>query len=367
MIFRRALLRELTSNAAYVFVVLVAILVTQFLVKLIGVASTGSLPTEGLLPLVGFRLISQLPPLMVISMFVAILLTLSRSWRDSEMSIWMSSGQSLISWVRPIMYFSIPVLIVAATLSMALSPWAEKRSTEYRRILEARDELSFLAPGLFQEMKRNRQVFFVEGVDLVNGKIKNVFVFADDPNGQWVVRAEQGSVPATEEGGDRYVVLENGRRVKRSGPQSLPTEYEFSKFDRYGIRMSGNDVRNDPFEERAIDTFTLLEKGTPSAMGWVFYRISVPLWGLALALLAIPMAYVNPRLGRSVNLIIAILLLMVTLNIMSIAQTRIAEEKLSFVSAMLIFHLSMVGIVAAVFYRRYRGTVFAWPWHSASR
>ena len=107
MIFRRALLRELTINAIYVFVVLVAIFVAQILVKLIGAASAGSLPTEALMPLVGFRIITLLAPLVVVSTFVAILLTLSRSWRDSEMAIWMSSGQSLLSWIRPVMMFEI--------------------------------------------------------------------------------------------------------------------------------------------------------------------------------------------------------------------------------------------------------------------
>jgi lipopolysaccharide export system permease protein len=361
MIFRRSLLRELTTNAAYVFVVLVAILVTQFLVKLIGAASTGSLPTEGLLPLVGFRLISQLPPLMVIAMFMAILLTLSRSWRDSEMAIWMSSGQSLASWIRPIMYFAVPTLIVAAVLSMALSPWADKRSAEYRRILEARDELSLVAPGIFQEMRRNRQVFFVESVDLLNGKIKNVFVFADDPNGQWLTRAEKGFI-LTDERGDRYIVLENGRRVKRAGAQAPPTEYEFARFERYGVRVNSDEIRDGPLEERATDTLTLLQRGTPSAMGWVFYRTSVPIAGFFLALLAIPLAYVNPRLGRSINLIVAILLLMTTLNIMNIMQTRISDSKISFAVAMLMFHTTLALIVLAVFYRRYRGVVFAWPW-----
>jgi lipopolysaccharide export system permease protein len=372
MIFRRALLRELMTNGAYVFVVLVAILVTQFLVKLIGAASTGSLPTEGLLPLVGFRLISQLPPLIVIAMFVAILLSLSRSWRDSEMAIWMSSGQSLLSWVRPVMYFALPCLIVATVLSTALSPWAERRSAEYRKILEARDELSLLAPGLFQEMRRNRQVFYVEGVDLLNGRIKNVFVFADDATQPSITRADQGFI-YTDERGDRYVVLQDGRRVKRLGTAAAPgtppnlNEYEFAQFERYGVRMNATEVKDDPTEERATDTLTLLDKGTPSGMSWVFYRLSVPLAGLFLALLAIPMAYTNPRLGRSINLIIAILLLMTTLNVMNIAQTRISDGKLSFTMAMIVFHSALAALVAVVFYRRYRGTVFVWPWQRAAR
>jgi lipopolysaccharide export system permease protein len=280
----------------------------------------------------------------------------------------MSSGQSLLSWVRPVMYFAVPCVIVAAVLSTALSPWAERRSAEYRRILEARDELSLLAPGLFQEMRRNRQVFYVEGVDLLNGRIKSVFVFADDATQPSITRADQGFI-YTDERGDRYVVLENGRRVKRLGvtpaagvPPNL-NEYEFAQFERYGVRMNATEVRDDPLEERATETLTLIEKGTPSSMGWVFYRLSVPLAGLFLAMLAIPMAYTNPRLGRSVNLIIAILFLMTTLNIMSTVQTRISDDKLSFFSAMFIFHSALAMLVAVVFYRRYRGTVFVWPWH----
>jgi lipopolysaccharide export system permease protein len=361
MIFRRALLRELTVNAMYVFVVLVAILITQFLVRLIGQASSGALPTEGLLPLVGFRLLAQLPPLIVIAVFIATLLTLSRGWRDSETPIWMSAGHSLVAWIRPVLTFAIPLLMVASTLSLLLSPWAERRTVEYRRILEARDELSILAPGLFQERRRDKQVFFVESTDLLNGKIRNVFVHSDDPNGAWVTRAKEGAI-VTDSNGDRYVVLENGKRVRRTGANTEPTEYEFASFARYGVRMNASEIRDDPFEERATDTLTLLERGTPSARGWVFYRISIPIAGLLLVLLAIPLAYVNPRLGRSVNLIIAVLLLMTTLNLISITQAQITKQAIALPTALVMFHGALALAVAALFYRRQRGAIFTPPW-----
>ncbi len=357
MIFRRALLRELTTNAIFVFVVLVAIFVAQILVKLIGAASAGSLPTDALLPLVGFRIITLLAPLIVISAFVAILLTLSRAWRDSEMAIWMSSGQSLLSWIRPVMMFALPMLAVAMVLSTILSPWAERRSVEYRRVLEARDELSIVAPGIFQELRKKRQVYFVEGVNLIDGKIKNVFVFADDPAGPSLVRAEQGFL-YQDKGGDRYVILENGHRVKHTSATAGPNEYELASFERYGIRMTGNEVKDDPLEERAKETMALLSEATPSGLGQVFYRLSVPLAGIALALLAIPLAYVNPRLGRSINLIIAILLLMITLNVMNIMQSQIDKQAISLPAALVVFHGTLALIVFAIFYRRYRGVVF---------
>jgi lipopolysaccharide export system permease protein len=361
MIFRRALLRELTLNATYVFVVLVAILVTQFLVRLIGAASSGSLPSEGLLPLVGFRLLSQLSPLIVIAVFISTLVTLSRGWRDSETPIWMSAGQSLAAWIRPVMSFAVPLIILAAVLSIFLSPWAERRTVEYRNILEARDELSVLAPGIFQEMRRNRQVFFVESTDLLRGRINNVFVYADDPNGAWVTRAEKGSI-YQDERGDRYVILENGKRIRRVGAQAEPTEYEFASFERYGVRMNANEIREDPLQERATDTATLLESGTPTAHAWVFYRLSIPIAGLLLALLAIPLAYVNPRLGRSINLIIAILLLMITLNLINITQTQIGRQAIGLVPALVLFHGLLALAVAAFYYRRHLGAVCVWPW-----
>ena len=357
MIFRRALLRELTVNAIFVFVVLVAIFVAQILVKLIGAASAGSLPTDALMPLVGFRIITLLAPLIVISAFVAILLTLSRAWRDSEMAIWMSSGQSLLSWIRPVMLFSLPMFAVSMVLSTMLSPWAERRSVEYRRVLEARDELSIVAPGIFQELRKKRQVYFVEGVNLIDGKIKNVFVFTDDPAGPSLVRAEQGFL-YQDKSDDRYVILENGHRVRRITATSGPNEYELASFERYGIRMTGNEIKDDPLEERAKETMALLKEATPSGLGQVFYRVSVPLAGIALALLAIPLAYVNPRLGRSINLIIAILLLMITLNVMNIMQSQIDKQAINLPVALVIFHGTLALIVFAIFYRRYRGVVF---------
>jgi lipopolysaccharide export system permease protein len=357
MIFRRALLRELTTNAIFVFVVLVAIFVAQILVKLIGAASAGSLPTEALLPLVGFRIITLLAPLIVISVFVAILLTLSRSWRDSEVAIWMSSGLSLLAWIRPVMLFAAPALLVSLALSTLLSPWAERRSVEYRRVLEARDELSIVAPGIFQELRKKRQVYFVEGVNLIDGKIKNVFVFADDPAGPSLVRAEQGFL-YQDTSGDRYVILENGHRVKHVSVKATANEYELASFERYGIRMTGNDVKDDPLEERAKETMTLLKEATPSGLGQVFYRLSIPIAGITLALLAIALAYVNPRLGRSINLIIAILLLMSTLQLMNVMQTQIDRQAISLPMALVVFHGILALVVFAVFYRRYRGVVF---------
>ena len=146
--------------------------------------------------------------------------------------------------------------------------------------------------------------------------------------------------------------------VKRVSVKASPNEYELASFERYGIRMTGGEVKDDPLEERAKETMTLLQEATPSGLGQVFYRLSVPIAGIALALLAIPLAYVNPRLGRSINLIIAILLLMNTLNLMNVMQSQIDKQSISLPMALVAFHGTLALIVFAIFYHRYRGVVF---------
>ena len=57
----------------------------------------------------------------------------------------------------------------------------------------------------------------------------------------------------------------------------------------------------------------------------LFWRISVPISALVLTLLAVPLAYVNPRMGRSFNLVAAAFLYMLYSNCLNIVQSLIAQ------------------------------------------
>ena len=56
----------------------------------------------------------------------------------------------------------------------------------------------------------------------------------------------------------------------------------------------------------------------------------MPLGLLVLALLAIPLGYVNPRVGRSANLIIAVLVFVVYHNGLSITKAWVGQGRLAF-------------------------------------
>ena len=48
------------------------------------------------------------------------------------MIVWFTSGQSLTAWIRPILMFATPLVVIIGVLSLGLSPWAEEKTQQYR-------------------------------------------------------------------------------------------------------------------------------------------------------------------------------------------------------------------------------------------
>ncbi|MBK6396516.1 MAG: LPS export ABC transporter permease LptG [Betaproteobacteria bacterium] len=222
MIFRRTLVRELTATAIGLFVILAAILFTNLVLRLLAQAAGGAVAPDGILALLGFAALVRVNILLAVALFLTVLLTLSRWHRDSEMIVWMTSGQSITALLKPILWFSAPFLVAILALSLFLSPWAEKRKAEFERQLESRDELAFVTPGLFREFRSANLVVFIESINTFDGTIRNVFMHSidDEKDSTTVAR-----VARLQEGHDgaRYVVLEDGRRYEGfAGQPGLP-------------------------------------------------------------------------------------------------------------------------------------------------
>ncbi|MEW6689799.1 MAG: LptF/LptG family permease, partial [Pseudomonadota bacterium] len=149
MIFQRSLLREFANLAVAVFLALFLIALTTRLIRLLGQAAGGKIPSDAVVAFLGFSALSVLPVLLSLTLFITVLLELSRGWRDSEMMIWFNSGLSLASWVRPVLTFAAPLVAVIALLSFFISPWAAQMSEQYRSRVDSRDDISRVEPGAF--------------------------------------------------------------------------------------------------------------------------------------------------------------------------------------------------------------------------
>ncbi|MDE2004338.1 MAG: LPS export ABC transporter permease LptF, partial [Betaproteobacteria bacterium] len=290
MIFRRSLVRELTATAVGLFLILLAILFTNLVLRLLARAAGGTVAPEGILALLGFNALFYFNILLSVALFLTVLLTLSRWYRDSEMIVWFTSGLSLVDWLRPILLFAAPFLVAIIVLSLYLSPWAEQRKLEFEQQLKSRDDISLVTPGLFREFPRANLVVFVQSVNPLNNTVRNVFLHSIEDKQDSTTVAARGKLEDMPNG-DRFIVLEHGRRY-----QGTPgtADYRIVEFERLGRRIEPSEVRAVPTSTKALPTPALLVTDDRVDRAELFWRISVPISALVLTLLAVPLAYVNP-------------------------------------------------------------------------
>jgi lipopolysaccharide export system permease protein len=348
MIFQKTLLRELTNAALASFVVLLGIALTTQLVRLLGEAATGAITSTGVWALIGLTLVSYLPVLLSLTLFIAVLMTLTRCYRDSEMVVWFSSGKSLTDWIKPVLLFAAPLVFTIAVLSLVLSPWSVGKAEEFRHLMESRDDVSAVSPGIFRESHQAERVYFVEEVLGKENLVANVFVSSVQNQKLGVMVARRG-FQETMANGDRFLVLLNGRRYEG---EPGTAEYRIFEFGRYAMRIEAHEAAGRAPSTKTTTTIGLLREPTPPNLAELSWRIGLPVSALILSLLAIPLSFVNPRAGRSMNLVLAILIYMIYSNLLSVVQVSIAQSQISLAAGLWVVHLCMMLFLLLLYYRR---------------
>ena len=348
MIFERSLLREFSLVAIAVVAVLLALILTRLLILLLGKAAGGDVLPEAVIGLIAFGVLAYMPVLLSIAAFVAVLLTLTRSFRDSEMTVWFTSGLSIAAWVRPVLRFALPLALVCGVLSLVISPWSEAQSREYRRLLESRDEVSAVTPGVFRESRQADRVFFVDKLSERDDVVNNVFVQSTHANRLGVMVAQKGFVE-TAANGDRFIVLVNGRRYEGT-PGTL--DYRTVDFERYLLRIEPREAKKETPPAKAMDTMELLASPTPHNIAELHWRMALPISVVLMAIFAVPLSFVNPRSGRSWNLVLAVLAYTLYNNMLSIFQAWTAQGKVPPWMGLWPVHLAVVAIVAFLISRQ---------------
>jgi len=354
VIFHRSLIREFSLIALSVVGVLLAIILTRLMILLLGKASVGEVPPEAVIGLIAFGVLNYLPVLLGIAVFVAVLLALTRSYRDSEMTVWFTSGLSIAAWIKPVVQFAVPVALVCALLSLVVAPWAVSQSVEYQRLLQSRDEVSAVTPGVFVESRSSDRVFFVEKLNELDDTVQNIFVQSSEHGRLGVIVAKKGYIE-TAKNGDRFVVLLNGRRYEGT-PGTL--DYRYVDFERYAVRIEPHEAKREAPSSKAMSTLDLLLQHKPEQIAELHWRLSLPLAVLIMGLFAVPLSFVNPRSGRSWNLVFAVLIYAIYNNCLSIFQAWTSSQRIPMWVGLWPVHLAMAAIVLLLFYRQVTG--FTW-------
>lgn len=347
-IFRKSLSNELVSTASATFLILLGIVIAQRTGNLIRLAAKGILPNDAIGTVLGFSMVRYLPMVLSLSIFLAVLLTLSRWHRDSEMAVWFSAGLGIRSWIRPILGFVLPIVLVISLLSLLVMPWATQKAEDYREQLKNRDELATISPGVFKESRNGQRIYYVENFNELGLKVNNIFVQTIQNQNTGIVTAQTGKRETTKNG-DNFLVLEKGRRYEGK-PNTA--EVSTTEFERYALRIETKEMIPEPITTPAKPTLDLIKDASNSDKAELQWRMAIPISAIILALLAVPLSFVDPRAGRSLNLMFALLIYIVYINMLSIFQAWITQGRIHSMLGLWPVHATFALLTAYMFYRR---------------
>ncbi|CDY74132.1 FIG000988: Predicted permease [Caballeronia glathei] len=349
MIFERSLQRELAYTAGAVFMVLLTIMLTTMMIRIVGFAASGQVDPRDVVVLIGLTVIGYLAVMLIVTLFVSILFVLTRWYRDSEMVVWLASGVSHTRLIKPIAVFSTPIILLIVFFAFVGWPWSNQQSKLIKARFQQRDEVSLLAPGQFRESPASNRVFFIEKMSPDQGHVENVFVTSTEGGKVNVIVSKTGHTE-TRNDGDRFIVLENGRRY--DGEPGQPN-FRIMEFERYGVKIQSRQVVNTP-ATTGISTPDLLANPTKDNLAEFAWRAGLPLIAINLMLLAIPLSYQNPRRSRTINLVMAVLIYLTYSNLLNVVQSWIEQGKLSFGVGLVGLHILVAALVGFIFWLRVR-------------
>ena len=352
MLFDSTLRRDLARSFGATLVVILTIVLTMMLIRTLGQAALGRVGPQDVVLLLGYTALGHLPTMLALSLFIAVVATLSRMYRDSEMTIWFAAGTPLSRFVRPVLRMSWPVLLVLALLALFVWPWGNRRISDLKDRFEQRADISRVAPGQFQGSADGQRVFFIER-DAGDGRTgRNVFILSMKGDLESVTTARTGRIEV--QGSDRYLLLDRGQR----NDENLVTgDKTLSRFEGYrvlaGERVLAGTDNIPPKSRRTID---LLRQPSPPFQGELTWRLGLVLGGANLMLLAVGLAATNPRRASNWNLLFALLSFVVYYNLINLSQAWVAGGKLGMGNALLLTHGSAFVIALALIWWRDHGT-----------
>ncbi|MEI7785317.1 MAG: LPS export ABC transporter permease LptF [Betaproteobacteria bacterium] len=360
MLFQSSLRKELARSFGATLVVLITIIVTIVLIRTLGLAARGQADPQDVILLMAYATLGRLPTILSLSLFIAILSTLSRLYRDSEMVVWFASGRGLGSFLLPVLRFSWPTLLVIALSALWLWPWTNEKTQELRDRYQQRSDLDRVAPGQFQESSDGSRVFFIDR-DSQEKSGNDIFIAARDARSRTVVTAKAGRIEMSESG--QILTLEAGQRMEIQeatvGPDGKPDKtpgLRVSQFDSYSAVIGeAKTTALDATSYKFMSTWGLMQAPSRANHGELAWRLGLTLSGLNLVLLAVAMAHANPRAGRSGRLILAIFLFLVYSNLMTLSQNWVNYGWITLVPMVLLLHGGFMAAALLWLTGRHRG------------
>jgi len=353
LIVFRYLSREVLVTLSAVSAVLLVIIMSGRFIKYLAQAASGMLDPGVLFMIMGFRLPGFMQLILPLGLFLGILLAYGRLYLESEMTVLAATGmsQQRLLWITLAPATLVAVLVT--WLSLGLAPQGAAQVSMIVNQQDALTEFDTLVPGRFQALRDGSRITYAEELSDDRSRLGGVFIsekrMSQDKTkdqGISVLVAEKGHQEVRADG-SRYLILENGYRYDGNPGEA---NYRAIKYDTYGALLPKPEISEEITDREAIPTRELFTTDTPRNKAELQWRLSLPLLVFIVTLMAVPLAKANPRQGRFLKLLPAILLYMAYLTILIAARGALERGKIPMVLGLWWVHVLFLCIGLGLLY-----------------
>ncbi|MCW8847301.1 MAG: LPS export ABC transporter permease LptF [Sedimenticola sp.] len=316
-IIDRYILREVSKSFFAVMTVLMLIVVSQSYIRILQDAVSGAITNEVMTRLLGLEVLQVLGPVTPPTFFFAILYTLGRMYRDSEMTALAAGGVGLKRIYRAFALAAIPVALLVAWFTLGLVPWVNANKAEImNQQKDESAELGMAVAGRFNEFSKGGLVFYVEKMSDDKRRMRNIFVQNRQHGKLGLITAAEGHQYIEPDTGDQYLVLSRGHRYEGTPGNN---EYAVGDFAKYAILIDKGDQQAGVIPSKAIPTRDLIGSDDLHLQAELELRLMFPVAVLVFTILSVPLSKSMPREGIYGRLMLALLFYVLFLNLQAVS------------------------------------------------
>jgi lipopolysaccharide export system permease protein len=336
MLFDGALRRELSRRFWASWVVIFTIVMTIMLIRTLSLASRGQLDPEEITLAMGYAALGRIATILAVALLVSVVMVLGRMQRESELVVWLANGMGPGHFVRPVLRFATPIVVVILALQWWVWPWSNAQLDQLRNRFEQRGDLQRIEPGRFQSSADGRRVFFIDQSSNTDNVASNVFIASQQGQREAVVSAASGRIERDDQGSS--LILDAGQRIERG-----PDGSKVLAFDHYHARVTQETAATSSVGIKSTPSLQLWQNPSPYRMAELTWRLGLAAAAFNFALLALALTRVNPR-GSGNGLLLALLVAVIYINLLSISQGWVATQRMGPWALFGVLHGGLAGL-----------------------
>ncbi len=324
-IIRRYLLRELLRSILATTLVLFVILMSNTLGSLLSDIAEGDLPRAALWPALIGQAVSLVSMLLPLGLFLGVIFAFGRLYKDHELVALQACGFGYDGLYRVVLTLAVPAALMTGVISL----WAGPQALQYAKGMIDRNrdvnQFELIRPGHFNPIEGVNLVFYMQSLSEDRRRIEGVIVADRRPGRRSMERAREGSTRVDPRSGDVFLELGSGQRYEGEPGRR---DYRIIDYERHGILVQKKKQRQRGLSVEEKSTRQLLASPRPEDRAEFWWRVTLPVTLLVLALLATPMAWISPRQGRYGKVGLAVLSFIVYLNLLGLSRTGLESGRL---------------------------------------